>query len=337
MSRLVSIILLLVAFLFVTLGTYFIVFPRAQEINREEAQNGLVAAGRLLQEKAVTDEGRLLGKLSELASRSTLQNLLREKPSEGPKAVSWLNTLRSEIAGLATAAREIAPIKDFFVLNPNGVGLARNIDLHWTGKTPSGHQKVKEAIRRAGDGRQDMLIIEEGGILLRAVVVPVVIGGQSLANLYASFPIDDTLAKTQSTDLNLDLEFAYVTQKGISAGALSQNGHKTVEDFIKSSGVQITSLVDGKPLQPRIADSLTSDWLLAGFPVTAEGSGRWKRMPWKWAPGTVGAGSKWKVPLRFGPWPNCSTSCIQARPLVKPPLQRKRRMRKKPRHKRRRK
>ena len=137
MSRAAIVILLLVAVISVTLGAYLIIFPRVQDLHLSEAKGSLATTGRLLQEMDVADEVRLAEKLSELSRRPSLRDLLRATPSDSRERQGWLNKLRAEVASLTTAARGVAPVKDFFVLNDKGVGLVRNIDLHWTGKTPT--------------------------------------------------------------------------------------------------------------------------------------------------------------------------------------------------------
>jgi hypothetical protein len=272
MSRAAIVILLLVAVISVTLGSYLIIFPRVQDIHLSEAKGSLVTTGRLLQEMDAADEIRLVGKLSELSRRPSLRDLLRTVPSDATERQGWLNKLRAEVAGLTTAARGVAPVKDFFVLNDKGVGLVRNIDLHWTGKSPTSDSKFLEAINKAGSGARKVLIVQDGGNLLRAVVVPVYLGGRVGAILCATFPLDDGIAKARSGEMGLDVEFAYVTKTGVSSGALSEEVKKSFEKFIKDKGVQVTKLLEGTPLTPQEFQSTAGQLLVAGAPVSAYGA-----------------------------------------------------------------
>ncbi len=269
MSRGVIVILLLVAVISVTLGAYLIIFPRAQDIHLDEVKGGLVTAGRLLQELDAADEIRLMEKLSALSRRPSLRDLLREAPEDAKERQGWLNKLRAEVAGLTTAARGVAPVKDFFVLNQKGVGLVRNIDLHWTGKTPSADPKLLEAVDKAGSGTRKALVVQEGENLLRAVVVPVYAGGRVAAILCATFPLDDLIAKARSGEMGLDVEFAYVTKTGVASGALSEEVRQTFEKFVKAKGVQVTKLLEGTPLVPQEFQGPAGRLLVAGAPVSA--------------------------------------------------------------------
>ncbi|MBW1872062.1 MAG: hypothetical protein JRJ19_08365, partial [Deltaproteobacteria bacterium] len=230
MNRSAAILLLVVALLLMTLGTYFILFPRMADVNLGEANKSLVGASRLLQEMDMSDQGELVWKMTSLAERQSLRNLLKEKQTASRQA--WLNKLRAEVAGLATAVRNVAPVKDFFVLDEKGVGLVRNIDLHWTGKPATNDSRTSDAIRTAGQGKRSALIVLENNNLVRAVVVPVFLNERVQAILYASFPLDDVLAKARSGELNLDVEFAYVSAGGISSGALSDKAAVAVKDFL---------------------------------------------------------------------------------------------------------
>jgi len=272
MSRAANIILLLIAVISVTLGAYLIVFPRVQDIHLDEVKGSLLTTGRLLQEMDVADEVRLTAKLSELARRSSLRDLIRSAPADARDRQGWLNKLRAEVASLTTAARGVAPVKDFFVLNDKGVGLVRNIDLHWTGKTPTADPKFLETIDKARSGSRGILIVQEGTNLLRAVVVPVYAGGRVAAILCATFPLDDGIAKARTGDMGLDMEFAYVTKTGIASGALSDEVKKSLEKFVKDRGVQVTKLLEGKPMPAQEFSGAAGRLLVAGVPVSAYGA-----------------------------------------------------------------
>jgi hypothetical protein len=269
MSRAAIIILLLVAVISVTLGAYLIVFPRVQDIHMAEAKGSLLTTGRLLKEMDVADEVRLAAKLSELARRPSLRDLIRAAPSESRDRQGWLNKLRAEVASLTTAARAVAPVKDFFVLNDKGVGLVRNIDLHWTGKTPTADPKFLEAIDKTRSGSRHVLVVQEGTNLLRAVVVPVYSGGRVAAILCATFPLDDGIAKARTGDMGLDVEFAYVSKTGIASGALSDEVKKSLEKFVKDKGVQLTKLLEGKAMPAQEFSGAAGRLLVAGVPVSA--------------------------------------------------------------------
>jgi hypothetical protein len=272
MSRAAIIVLLLVAVISVTLGTYLIVFPRVQAIHLSEAKGSLVTTGRLLQEMDVADEMRLVGKLSQLSRRPSLRDLLRAAPSDAQERQGWLNKLRAEVASLTTAVRGVAPVRDFFVLNEKGVGLVRNIDLHWTGKSPTGDPEFLKAINQAGSGRRKVLLVQEGSSLLRAVVVPVYAGARVIAVICATFPLDDGIAKARSGEMGLDVEFAYVTRTGVAAGALSEEVWKSIEKFVKDKGVQLAKLLDGTSLSPQEFHGVAGRLLVAGAPVSAYGA-----------------------------------------------------------------
>jgi hypothetical protein len=272
MSRAAIIILLLVAVISVTLGAYLIVFPRVQAIHLSEAKGSLVTTGRLLQEMDVADEMRLVGKLSQLSRRSSLRDLLRAAPSDAQERQGWLNKLRAEVASLTTAVRGVAPVRDFFVLNEKGVGLVRNIDLHWTGKSPTGDPEFLKAINQAGSGRRKVLLVQEGPSLLRVVVVPVYAGARVIAVICATFPLDDGIAKARSGEMGLDVEFAYVTRTGVASGALSEEVWKSIEKFVKDKGVQLAKLLDGTSLSPQEFQGAAGRLLVAGAPVSAYGA-----------------------------------------------------------------
>ena len=272
MSRAAIIILLLVAVISVTLGAYLIVFPRVQDIHMSEAKGSLLTTGRLLQEMDVADEVRLSAKLSELARRPSLRELIRAVPSDSRERQGWLNKLRAEVASLTTAARAVAPVKDFFVLNDKGVGLVRNIDLHWTGKTPTADPKFLEAIDKTRSGSRHVLVVQEGNNLLRAVVVPVYSGGRVAAILCATFPLDDGIAKARTGDMGLDVEFAYVSKTGIASGSLSDEVKKSLEKFVKDKGVQVTKLLEGKAMPAQEFSGASGRLLVAGVPVSAYGA-----------------------------------------------------------------
>jgi len=273
MSRAANIILLLIAVISVTLGAYLIVFPRVQDIHMDEVKGSLLTTGRLLKEMDVADEVRLSAKLSELARRSSLRDLIRSAPAEARDRQGWLNKLRAEVASLTTAARGVAPVKDFFVLNDKGVGLVRNIDLHWTGKTPTADPKFLEAIDKARSGTRRVLIVQEGTNLLRAVVVPVYVGGRVAAILCATFPLDDGIAKARTGDMGLDVEFTYVSRTGIASGAMSDEVKKSLEKFVKDRGVQVTKLLEGKAMPAQEFPGSAGRLLVAGVPVSAYGAG----------------------------------------------------------------
>jgi hypothetical protein len=270
MNRSAAIILLVVALLLMTLGTYFILFPRMADVNLGEANKSLVGASRLLQEMDMSDQGELISKMTSLAERQSLKNLLKEKQTAVRQA--WLNKLRAEVAGLATAVRNVAPVKDFFVLDEKGVGLVRNIDLHWTGKPATNDSLTSDAIRDAGQGKRSALIALDNGNLVRAVVVPVFLNERVQAILYASFPLDDVLAKARSSELNLDVEFAYVSAGGISSGALSDKATVAVKDFLAINESQKDKLFSGQGIAPTTIQSQSTQWLAAGYPLKVKGS-----------------------------------------------------------------
>jgi hypothetical protein len=243
-----------------------------QDIHLTEAKGSLLTTGRLLKEMDVADEVRLSAKLSELARRPSLRDLIRAAPSDSRDRQGWLNKLRAEVASLTTAARAVAPVKDFFVLNDKGVGLVRNIDLHWTGKTPTADPKFLEAIEKTRSGSRHVLVVQEGTNLLRAVVVPVYSGGRVAAILCATFPLDDGIAKARTGDMGLDVEFAYVSKTGIASGALSDEVKKSLEKFVKDKGVQVTKLLEGKAMPAQEFSSAAGRLLVAGVPVSAYGA-----------------------------------------------------------------
>jgi hypothetical protein len=74
-------------------------------------------------------------------------------------------------------------------------------------------------------------------------------------------------------DLELDLaiEFAFVTPKGVSGVRLSDEAQKTLEDFLLDSNFKISKLIDGISLAPQVIDKNDGSWLIAGFPVKGKG------------------------------------------------------------------
>ncbi len=271
MSRTAIVLILLCALGAMSLGTYFLVFPRVAEIHLIETTKGLDTAGRLLQEMDVVDEGLLLGKAVELAARPGLRRLLEVRPAGQQARGAWLVKLRAEAAGLAAAARDVATVKDFFILDAAGVGLVRNIDLHWTGKAPSTHEVVKEALGRAIEGKQQTFIFEEQGQLSRAVAAPVTHKGKQLGIVLITFPFDDTLAKARGSELELDVDFAYLTRTGIPSKNLPEGAQKALQRHLETNPDILERLLAGKKLQGRTIETAGQRFLMVGVPVKARG------------------------------------------------------------------
>ncbi len=270
MSRTTTAILLSTAVLVMTVGTYFMVFPRVRQINIDEAGNGLLEAGRLLKEMDAADMGRLVWKMTELADRSSLRNLINDRPTQKSEIEGWLNKLRAEVAGLTTAARETAPVEDFFILDEKGLGLVRNIDLHWTGKAPPGDAKISAAINGVLQGKRTALVVGQDKKLLRAVLVPVAVSGSVQAVLLATFPLDDALVKSRSGELPAGINFAYLVADGVAASAVSANAATCLEGAIGKEAQ--AALKEGKSIGPKITNCAAKTWLAVGVPVAVEGS-----------------------------------------------------------------
>ncbi len=255
----------------VSLGTYFLVFPRIAEIQLTEVTKSLETAGRLLQEMDLVDEGVLTRKALELAARPGLRRLLEERPAGQAAHEAWLVKLWSMAAGLTAVARNVATVKDFFILDAAGVGLVYHIDPHWTGKAPSTHEAVEEAVERATEGEEQTFIFEDDGQLARAVVVPVSHRGKQLGMLLIVFLIDDTLAKARSSELGLDVDFAYLTRKGIPSKNLSEGEQTALKRHLEANPDVLERLLAGKKLQGRTIEAAGQRYLMVGVPVKARG------------------------------------------------------------------
>ena len=141
MSRTTGAILLAAAVSIMTIGAYFVIIPRVRQAGIDQAAGGLLETGELLEVMDAADNGRLVWKMSMLADRSSLKNLLKERPDKAAETSGWLNKLRAEVASLTTAAREIAPVEDFFITDETGAvleeGEAQDLDTLWWEYSPS--------------------------------------------------------------------------------------------------------------------------------------------------------------------------------------------------------
>ena len=142
MSRLSIIFILLSTIGGAATGIQFLVFPHMQKVQLEQEARALRLGAGLLREMDAADEGSLMRKALQLASREGLNQLFRRPRSEFGGAKEWRKALLNELDAMLTSAEEVAPgrvkpvIQDFLILDTEGKGLARNIDPLWMGKEP---------------------------------------------------------------------------------------------------------------------------------------------------------------------------------------------------------
>jgi hypothetical protein len=270
MSRPTIVFVLLVAIASMVLGTYYLVFPRVADVQLREQMTGLELSGRLLQEMDVADEARLTSKILELAQRPSLRAILQEKPTDAMRE-NWLGRLRTEAAWLTAAARAAAPIQDLFILDSNGAGLVRNIDLHWTGKPPSDNPRVLDLVRQAENGVPQSTLVVLSNSLLRTIAVPLFNQDKVVGVLLATFPLDEVVANTRSGELGLGFYFAYVGSKAIYASTLDPAVQEALQAYIQGTPAVLEQLLSGKSVEPWFVESGSRNLQTIGAPVIASG------------------------------------------------------------------
>jgi hypothetical protein len=253
MSRTSIVLLLLLTLAAAGAATAWLVFPRVSEAQRDEAAMGLRTAARLLEEMERADRWQLVGKLEQLAGRPGLVQLLAEGP--GNDRESWLVRLRAELAGLTAAAREVAAVDDFFVLDRSGRGLVRNVDLHWTGEAPSEHPAVRAAIDGARDDQSRVVLFERRDDLARGVVVPIMRRGRRVGMLFGVFPLDHALAKARGADLPEQVHFAYLSRNGWAASNLPQVQREALQQHFAANPALRRRLLAGGRFEPRVFEA----------------------------------------------------------------------------------
>lgn len=271
MSRVAIVLLLLLALGAGSAGTYLLVFPRVADLQLGEATAGLETAGRLLQEMDASERGRLVEKFRRLAEREDLIQVLRERPADETERKSWLVRLRAEAAGLSAAAREVTPVRDFFILDRKGVGLVRNLDLHWTGKPPSKHAEVEEAIEVAAKGEPVVVMVEDEKGLTRVVATPVVDRGRRIGILLGLFAIDDGVARDRGSELPQGVGFGYVTAAGLVARAMPIRDGQVVEAYLAQRTDLCDRLVAGNRIEAQTLDSAQGPIRMIGVPLKGLG------------------------------------------------------------------
>lgn len=253
MSRTSIVLLLLLTLAAAGAAIAWLVFPRVSETQRDEAATSLRTAAQLLDEMERADRWQLLGKLEQLASRPGLVQLLAEGPGADRKA--WLVRLRAELAGVTAAAREVAAVDDFFVLDHTGQGLVRNVDLHWTGEAPSTHPAVQAAIAGARDDQSRVVLFERQSDLARGVVVPIMRRGRRVGMLFGVFPLDHALAKARGAELPEQVHFAYLSRTGWAASNLPQVQREALQQHFTANPRLRRRLLAGGRFEPRVFES----------------------------------------------------------------------------------
>jgi hypothetical protein len=269
MSRAVIVVVLLIGLGAVSLGVVLWLFPRIEQVRFHDAAQQLHTAARLLREMESADQGRLQRSVGVLAQRPGLRELLRERPADPVARKTWLNNLRTEVAVLVAAASGTAPVKDLFLLDPKGNGLVRNIDLHWTGQTPSQHPAVAEAVHRASAGTGQSLLIAEQGSLCRVVVAPVMQEGRAHGLLLVSFPVDDELARMRASQLPPDVRYASLIEAGVSAKSLTPAGLSALEEHLRAHPDLSRKLLAGKRIDATTFGGDGSKYLMVGQAIEA--------------------------------------------------------------------
>jgi hypothetical protein len=208
--------MLLVALGGMVAGARFVLFPRIEELQAKEIEDELRLGARVLQDLERQEQRGLMQKLQELAARPALRDLLAQRPAEEAAREGWLSSLRAEVAALTAALRDF-PVQDLFVLDATGTGLARNIDMHWTGQPPSDHPAVLEMVQGAlkGEPRIGSLVMRERA--LRVAAVPIG-NGQAQGALLLQALIDDQAARRLGEKLPLEMDAAVVFGGGVAAG-----------------------------------------------------------------------------------------------------------------------
>ncbi|MBN2493933.1 MAG: hypothetical protein JXR96_05015 [Deltaproteobacteria bacterium] len=277
MSRVAVVVLLIVTLGGGATAIHLLVLPRVEEIQLDEVTRGLDLAGRLFQEMDAADEGRLLRRLGELAMRPGLRDLLGKRPAQPAKDKEWLAQLHEEIDSLVTAARQVSPgevepvVKDFFVLGPDGLGLARNIDPLWTGKPASDLQPILETVDSARKGVGRVVVFEHDAGLCRAVAVPVGPDKGLLGVLLMTSPLDDHLVKARSSELDLDVDFAYLTAKGIACSNLSDAQLHALDQHLAGEPDFLAALMAGKRPEPFDLNRAEQRLRVAAMPLPGKG------------------------------------------------------------------
>ncbi len=266
MSRTAIVLILLIALGTVSLGTYLLLFPRVEEIQLAEARAGLTASGRALLQMERAEQARLLMRLQQLAGRTGLVQLLAERPGGGSARSAWLTKLRAEVAGLSAAAHKASTLKDLFVLAPDGMGLVRNVDLHWTDKEPSQHPAIKQAVAAAAEGRSTVVMIADKGQLVRGIVVPVERRGRVLGILYAVFPVDRALARARTGELPQGLRLAFLTADHIPVSTLADAEQTALVGELKQDDQLRKAVLAGKRVSPEAIGLAGRAYLVTGLP-----------------------------------------------------------------------
>jgi hypothetical protein len=270
MSRPAIVVILLVAIASVVLGTYYLTFPRVADIQLRERMTGLSLSGRLLQEMDIADEARLTRTVVELAQRPSLRAILQEKPSDAGRE-TWLGRLRIETVGLAAAARATAPMQDFFILDPSGIGLVRANDLQWTGRPPTDNPQILELVRKAQTGSPQSTLAISSKNLFRAIAVPLIGGNTVMGIVLATYPLDDIVATMRSGELGLGFYFAYLGSQGIITSTLDPTALEALQAFLLDHPDVVEHLLSGKRVEPWTVERSSRALQALGLPVTASG------------------------------------------------------------------
>jgi hypothetical protein len=275
MSRIMIALLLLFVLAATAIGVYGIVFPRLMRVQLEETNSGMAMAARLLQEMDQTELIRLKEMVAEISTRQTLLSVLEESHAFAEQREAWLNQLRAEVASISIVAKEHAPVQDIFILDSEGKGIVRNIDMHWTAEAPSKNQNSKDLIQAAKGGSIAASFLMENNRLMRVVCAPLVGREKKIVGaLYVAFPVDDAFAKLRSSEVSIEYDFAYVAENGIVSSTLSEDALAMVQSDLQNKSDVIQKVILGKSKEERFQVGSTRKILAMSVPMIAPGGER---------------------------------------------------------------
>ncbi len=270
MSRASIIMLLLLALGGAGGGTYFLVFPRVSAVVQDETRDGLQTAARLVYRIERDEQAKLLSGMMAASRRTKLVNLLASKPTASGQLKQWLDDLRVEIAAVTASARNFATVSDMFVLDTNGKGLVRNVDMHWTGKSPSEDHAVAEIVQKACKGKTGIAIIDQRDGVSRVVAVPINHNGKSSGVLLGFFPLDATEIRFRKSYIESDVDIALIGDGKIVASSLKNGRLAKVEAYVKNHDDGLAKILSADPSHPRVLDSTGMGAYLAGISLAPE-------------------------------------------------------------------
>lgn len=264
MSRLSIILLLLLSLGISAAGTYLLVFPRVSTVVQDEVRDGLKTAVRFVGQMEREDEAKLLSKMADSASRSNLLDLLDSRPGASVAKQKWLDDLRVEIAALTASLRNIATVSDMFILDAEGNGLVRNVDMHWSAKPPSDDKSVLSAVKNACEGHANEVIIATQQGLSRVVATPISDKGKQLGVLLGFFPLDTTEIRSRKSFIESDVDIVVLSDGKVKASSLEKDRLAKVEKYL-ADHEKILARMLSVASHPEIIDAKALDAYLAGI------------------------------------------------------------------------